>query len=130
LLFADDQTSPGAWNPSLYKMFCDPFNTAGLIIDNGMHVGFTPEVHDLIEHQRTLFNCPEDLYDRLVYIGTTGRFVNKHVFRRGNLDDPVASTSTSGATHLFEEPGALGEVARLASEWFERHLTRGTPGKA
>ncbi|MGZ8847075.1 MAG: dienelactone hydrolase family protein, partial [Pyrinomonadaceae bacterium] len=29
-----------------------------------------------------------------------------------------------GATHLFEEPGALEEVARLASEWFVRHLTK------
>jgi putative phosphoribosyl transferase len=28
-----------------------------------------------------------------------------------------------GATHLFEEPGTLLEVARLAREWFERHLT-------
>ncbi len=27
-----------------------------------------------------------------------------------------------GATHLFEEPGALEEAARLASEWFQRHL--------
>jgi len=27
-----------------------------------------------------------------------------------------------GATHLFEEPGALDEVARLARNWFERHL--------
>jgi dienelactone hydrolase len=27
-----------------------------------------------------------------------------------------------GATHLFEEAGALDEVARLAREWFERHL--------
>ena len=29
-----------------------------------------------------------------------------------------------GATHLFEEPGALEEVARLASDWFTRYLTR------
>jgi putative phosphoribosyl transferase len=29
-----------------------------------------------------------------------------------------------GATHLFEEPGALEEVARLASAWFTRHLSR------
>jgi dienelactone hydrolase len=28
-----------------------------------------------------------------------------------------------GATHLFEEPGALEKVARLASDWFLRHLT-------
>ena len=26
------------------------------------------------------------------------------------------------ATHLFEEPGALEEVARLAAQWFQRHL--------
>jgi pimeloyl-ACP methyl ester carboxylesterase len=30
-----------------------------------------------------------------------------------------------GATHLFEEPGALDEVARLARDWFQRYLTRG-----
>jgi putative phosphoribosyl transferase len=29
-----------------------------------------------------------------------------------------------GATHLFEEPGALDEVARLAREWFKRYLTQ------
>ena len=29
-----------------------------------------------------------------------------------------------GATHLFEEPGTLQEVARLAAEWFDRHLAR------
>jgi putative phosphoribosyl transferase len=27
-----------------------------------------------------------------------------------------------GATHLFEEPGTLDEVARLAGSWFVRHL--------
>jgi putative phosphoribosyl transferase len=29
-----------------------------------------------------------------------------------------------GATHLFEEPGTLEEVARLAAEWFCDHLIR------
>jgi len=27
-----------------------------------------------------------------------------------------------GATHLFEEPGTLEQVARLAADWFVRHL--------
>jgi hypothetical protein len=27
-----------------------------------------------------------------------------------------------GATHLFEEPGALEQVAQLASQWFIRYL--------
>jgi putative phosphoribosyl transferase len=29
-----------------------------------------------------------------------------------------------GATHLFEEPGALERVAELASDWFKKHLGR------
>jgi len=29
-----------------------------------------------------------------------------------------------GATHLFEEPGALEEVSRLAADWFRRWLVR------
>jgi len=33
-----------------------------------------------------------------------------------------------GASHLFEEPGTLGEVVRLATAWFQRHL--GTPATA
>lgn len=28
------------------------------------------------------------------------------------------------ATHLFEEPGALEQVARLATQWFERYLNK------
>ena len=27
-----------------------------------------------------------------------------------------------GATHLFEEPGALAQVARLAQSWFAQHM--------
>ena len=29
----------------------------------------------------------------------------------------------AGATHLFEEPGTLEAVARLARDWFTTHLT-------
>ena len=36
----------------------------------------------------------------------------------------------SGATHLFEEPGALDQVADLALDWFERHLTVTEPAPA
>jgi hypothetical protein len=27
-----------------------------------------------------------------------------------------------GATHLFEEPGALEDVAKLAANWFQNHF--------
>jgi putative phosphoribosyl transferase len=33
-----------------------------------------------------------------------------------------------GASHLFEEPGTLEEVTRLATEWFRRHLTSSHTG--
>ena len=95
IVFAADKCAPGAWNLPLYKMFCDPFNTAGLIIDSKMHDGFVIEVHDLIEHRRARFHCPAELYDLLVFIGTPGRFVISNEFRAGDLDQPVASTSTS-----------------------------------
>jgi dienelactone hydrolase len=36
-------------------------------------------------------------------------------------------TIVPGATHLFEEPGALEEVARLASAWFTRYLAGVSP---
>jgi putative phosphoribosyl transferase len=31
----------------------------------------------------------------------------------------------SGATHLFEEPGKLDDVARLTADWFRRHFSEG-----
>jgi putative phosphoribosyl transferase len=40
----------------------------------------------------------------------------------GELRCPHDLVVVPGATHLFEEPGALDEVARLAGDWFETHL--------
>jgi putative phosphoribosyl transferase len=34
-----------------------------------------------------------------------------------------------GATHLFEEPGALEQVATLASDWFRRYLGEDPPSQ-
>ncbi len=34
-----------------------------------------------------------------------------------------------GATHLFEEPGALERVADLAAQWFAKHLTEAGEGR-
>lgn len=35
---------------------------------------------------------------------------------------PHELVTVPGATHLFEEPGALEQVARLATDWFLQHL--------
>ncbi len=36
---------------------------------------------------------------------------------------PKEMVLVPGATHLFEEPGTLEQVAKLAADWFRRHLS-------
>src|SRR5713226_334277 len=43
---------------------------------------------------------------------------------RAQMHCEVKLEIVPGATHLFEEPGALERVAKLAAEWFLRHIGR------
>jgi putative phosphoribosyl transferase len=43
---------------------------------------------------------------------------------RDRMHCEVKLESVPGATHLFEEPGTLEKVAKLASDWFLLHLAR------
>jgi putative phosphoribosyl transferase len=49
--------------------------------------------------------------------------MNREAMERLRVDKELEVVS--GATHLFEEPGALEEVAHLASEWFVWYLGSG-----
>jgi predicted phosphoribosyltransferase/dienelactone hydrolase len=51
--------------------------------------------------------------------------LNRRAQRRLGGESELAVLA--GATHLFEEPGALDRVAAIAIEWFSRHLQRGAP---
>jgi putative phosphoribosyl transferase len=46
--------------------------------------------------------------------------LNRQAMRR--ISGETHLEIVAGATHLFEEPGALDVVARLARDWFVRHL--------
>jgi putative phosphoribosyl transferase len=46
--------------------------------------------------------------------------INREAQRR--LSAECRLVIVPGATHLFEEPGTLEEVARLAGEWFRGHI--------
>ncbi len=46
--------------------------------------------------------------------------LNQHAFEL--LSGPREMVIVPGASHLFEEPGTLEEVARLATEWFSKYL--------
>jgi fructose 1,6-bisphosphate aldolase/phosphatase len=89
VVFMADKTEPGAFNLPLYKIFADPFNTAGLVIDPRMHDGFKFEVLDVMEGKYVVLNAPEELYDLLALIGTPGRYVIKRVYRK--KDNEIAA---------------------------------------
>lgn len=48
--------------------------------------------------------------------------LNRPAYEKLNTEKHLAIVP--GATHLFEEPGTLQEVARLAGLWFKRYLGR------
>lgn len=48
----------------------------------------------------------------------------------GELSGEARLEVVPGATHLFGEPGALEQVARLARDWFVRHLRPVSPSGA
>ncbi len=52
IAFMMDKTEPGAFNMPIFRMFADPFNTAGLVIDPTMHQGFVFEIWDIKESKR------------------------------------------------------------------------------
>jgi dienelactone hydrolase len=59
----------------------------------------------------------------LLIVGGEDRGVlelNRQAFER--LDTAKRLEVVPGATHLFEEPGALAAVARLAGDWFEQWM--------
>ncbi|MEM4528084.1 MAG: fructose-1,6-bisphosphate aldolase/phosphatase [Desulfurococcaceae archaeon] len=92
ITFHADKTEPGAFNLPLFRVFADPFNTAGLVIDPKMHDGFVFEIYDVFEGKSVLMRAPEEMYDILALIGTTGRYVIRRVYRKSdNLLTAVVS---------------------------------------
>ncbi len=142
IAFMMDKTEPGAFNLPIYRMFADPFNTPGLVIDPSMHAGFVFEIWDIMEHKKVLMSTPEETYDILALIGAKSRFVIKRVFPKkgGKLpaDEPAAVISTeklyqiageyvgkddpAGVVRAQSGLPALGEVLE---PWAFPHLVSG-----
>ncbi len=61
----------------------------------------------------------------LLIVGGDDRPVlDLNVLALGQLTCEKKLEVISGATHLFEEPGALAQVADLSAAWFRRHVTQ------
>jgi fructose 1,6-bisphosphate aldolase/phosphatase len=92
VVFAADKTSAGSFNYPLFRMFADPMNTAGLVIDPNMAGGFKFEVIDNIEDKSIILKCPEETYELLALIGTVGRYAVSRVWRAS--DDLICAASS------------------------------------
>ncbi|MDI6732566.1 MAG: fructose-1,6-bisphosphate aldolase/phosphatase [Planctomycetota bacterium] len=93
LIFMADKTSPGAWNLPLYRIFADPFNTAGLIIDPKLHDGFKFEVLNVYENKSITLSCPEEMYDLLVFLGASNYYMINRIFRK--TDNEIAAAAST-----------------------------------
>jgi fructose 1,6-bisphosphate aldolase/phosphatase len=92
VVFAADKTEPGAFNFPMFKIFGDPSNTAGLVIDPSMIGGFKFEVLDVIENKKVVLKCPEEMYELIALIGTPERYVVSHVRRAA--DDLICGATS------------------------------------
>ena len=84
---------------------------AGAVVSRGGRVDLAGEALEKLR-------CPA-----LFIVGGRDHFVkelNARAMRRINA--PAEMVEIPGASHLFEEPGALEEVADRAGEWFMKHL--------
>jgi fructose 1,6-bisphosphate aldolase/phosphatase len=99
VVFAADKTSAGSFNYPLFRMFADPMNTAGLVIDPHMLCGFKFEVIDTKESKSIVLKCPEEMYELLALIGTVGRYVISRVWRAS--DNLICASSSVSKLSLI-----------------------------
>jgi len=86
VILAADKTSGGAFNYPLFKIFADPMNTAGLVIDPNMAGGFKFEVMDTLENKKVVLKCPEEMYELIALIGTVQKYMISRIWRaRDNM---------------------------------------------
>ncbi len=107
IIYMMDKTEPGAFNYPIFKMFADPYNTPGLVIDSNMHDGFIFEIWDIVEAKRIFLSTPEHMYDILGMIGSKGRYVIKRVHTKANHeklpDENVAVITTDKLSFIAGE---------------------------
>ena len=58
----------------------------------------------------------------LIVGGNDNIVIELNEMARDRMRCEVKLEIVPGATHLFEEPGTLEKVAKLASDWFSLHL--------
>jgi len=93
IVFAGDKASGGAFNYPLFRIFADPFNTAGLVIDPNMAGGFKFEVLDIRKNEKVVLKCPEEMYELIALVGSPERYTVSRVWRAS--DDLICATTST-----------------------------------
>jgi len=99
VVFAADKTSAGSFNYPLFRMFADPMNTAGLVIDPQMICGFRFEIIDTMKNKSIILKCPEEMYELLALVGTVGRYAISRIWRAS--DDLICAASSVSKLSLI-----------------------------
>ena len=94
IVYAADKTEPAAFNYLLYKIFADPGNTSGLVIDPRMTCGFSFDVLDGKENKSVVLRSPEELYSLLALIGATETYMIKNITRNDDGEIAAACSTT------------------------------------
>lgn len=100
-----NKATSGPFNLPLYKIFADPFNTPGLILDAAMLEGFSFKVTDLATASEILLSTPLETYHLLALIGSTRRYIVSEVIR--NSDSEVCASVSASAQRLDTGPGRV-----------------------
>lgn len=107
-----NKAASGPFNLPLYKIFADPFNTPGLILDAAMLQGFSFKVTDLETGSEAWLSAPLETYHLLALIGSTGRYIVTSIIRNTD-NEPCACVSVQkrgiGLNNVMtqSEPGAI-----------------------
>lgn len=107
-----NKAASGPFNLPLYKVFADPFNTAGLVLDAAMLDGFSFKVIDLASGHEIILSTPKESHHLLALIGSTSRYVVSEIIR--NSDSEVCGAvsaqklnASSGRITWQTEPSAI-----------------------
>jgi fructose 1,6-bisphosphate aldolase/phosphatase len=99
IVLAADKASSSAFNYPIYRIFADPSNTAGLVIDPQMAGGFKFEVLDVKKNMKVVLKTPEELHELVALIGSTERYTVSRVWRA--RDDLIAAATSTTKLSLI-----------------------------
>lgn len=122
MVLAADKTEPGAYNLPLYLSFADPMYSAGLLLSEDLHDGFTFHIMDVdyTAGDRVItLNAPERLYDIAALLRDTHRYVIESIWSRKYPTEQAAAVSTSRLRNIAgryvgkDDPVALVRVQKM-----------------